>query len=320
MEEFFGVLEAHGAIISGKGTSELKISGELKPGTYTLPGDISSQYISGLLFALPLLDGRSEIIITRSVESKGYIEATLASLRGFGFDMKLEGNRIEVGKNRRNDTGVAPCSDERITAQSLNVEGDWSNAAFWLAAGAIGEGPVTITGLDTDSAQGDRAICDLLSRFGAKIDRFKYTDSALSELTVSGGQLKGITVNAADIPDLVPAIAVIAAAAEGETVITNAGRLRFKESDRLMTVASVLNSLGGNVAVTDDGLIIKGGERLKGGCVDSFNDHRIAMMAAIASVISVEPVVISRAEAVAKSYPEFFTDFQTLDANIQYKG
>ncbi len=301
MDELFGALEEHGAVISGKGTAEMTTGGRLLPGVYRLRGDISSQYISGLLFALPLLEGDSEIAVAGPIESKGYIEATLSALRVFGLDMRLESGRIKVPGCRR-------CGS--VGEKILSVEGDWSNAAFWLAAGAAGGGPVSVRGLDPGSVQGDREICRILSSFGAEIKE------SGDEISASGSGLRGISVDASDIPDLVPAIAVAAAGAEGETVIYNARRLRYKESDRLRTVAAAINGLGGEAEETEDGLIIRGKGKLRGGTVDSFNDHRIAMLAASAAVVCDGPVVVRGAEAVAKSYPAFFDDLKKLGAEI----
>jgi 3-phosphoshikimate 1-carboxyvinyltransferase len=193
----------------------------------------------------------------------------------------------------------------------LRVEGDWSNAAFWLGAGAVGPGSVSCAGLDLQSRQGDRAVMDILARFGARIE---VNGSAV---TVAGGKLRGVEIDARDIPDLVPVLAVIAAAAEGVTVIRGAGRLRTKESDRLAAISSVLRGLGADVNETEDGLVIHGGAALSGGKISSWGDHRIAMASSIAATICAGPVVIEGAEAVNKSYPNFFDDLRLLGASIQ---
>lgn len=284
----------HGARLSAK-KLPIRLSGGLSCGRFELPGNISSQYITGLLLALPLLEGDSEIILTTALESAGYIDMTIKTLAGFGI--KIEplpdngGYRVKGGQSYR--------SPVRIRA-----EGDWSNSAFWLTAGGIG-GRISVSGLDENSAQGDKAILPLLEKFGAKIERGGL-------ITASGGSLCGITADAAEIPDLVPILAVCAAASKGKTVITNAARLRIKESDRLKTTCALLTSLGGDVTELEDGLIINGSGRLRGGCVDSFNDHRIAMSAAIASAICGNEVIIKGAQAVEKSYPAFFDDFRRL--------
>jgi 3-phosphoshikimate 1-carboxyvinyltransferase len=183
------------------------------------------------------------------------------------------------------------------------TEGDWSNAAFWLSAGAIGTGDVTCTGLNFDSWQGDRAIIDYLKKFGARVSVVK------GEVTVSHAELKGIEIDAEDTPDLVPVLAAVASTAKGKTVIRGAGRLRLKESDRLRTTAVSLSSLGADITETVDGLIIHGKKKLSGGVTQSFGDHRIAMAAAVLSAACSAPITIQNAEAVKKSYPAFFDDF-----------
>jgi 3-phosphoshikimate 1-carboxyvinyltransferase len=190
--------------------------------------------------------------------------------------------------------------------KTVNTGGDWSNAAFWLSAGAIGQGGITCTNLDLESKQGDRAIIDLLARFGACVT---CCDKSVS---VSPGALRGIEIDAGDTPDLVPVLAAVASVAEGATIIKNAGRLRIKESDRLRTVAQSLSSLGADIKETENGLIINGKNKLTGGETQSFGDHRLAMTAAVVSAVCENPVEIKNAEAVRKSYPGFFKDFSAL--------
>jgi len=185
----------------------------------------------------------------------------------------------------------------------VQTEGDWSNAAFWLCAGAIGTNGVTCSGLNTDSKQGDRAIVELLKKFGARVSVENDT------VTVFPGALNGIEIDAENIPDLVPVLAATASTAQGKTVIKGAERLRLKESDRLRTIAASLSGLGADITETDDGLVIHGKKKLSGGAVHSFGDHRIAMAAAVLSAACSAPVTIQNAEAVKKSYPAFFDDF-----------
>lgn len=274
----------------------MDISGKLTAGRFELPGNVSSQYITGLLLALPILAGDSEIILTTKLESAGYIDMTIRTLKLFGIEIE----RIPENGGYRIKGGQKYSSPERIV-----VEGDWSNAAFWLTAGAVG-GDVAVSGLDADSAQGDKEIFELLGNFGARTER------SGEDTKVSHDELSGIKIDAAGIPDLVPILAVCACAAKGKTEITNAARLRIKESDRLKTVAAMINALGGEIAELQDGLVINGKGKLKGGSVDSFNDHRIAMAAAIASVICEGDVVIKGAQAVEKSYPAFFEHFRLM--------
>jgi 3-phosphoshikimate 1-carboxyvinyltransferase len=268
----------------------------LKSGEYTLPGNISSQFISGLLFSLPLLEGDSLIRVTGILESRPYVDMTLEALGIFNIKIEEAGQPL---------TFRVPGSQMYCSPGTVHAEGDWSNAAFWLSAGAIGAGSISCTGLKADSRQGDRAITGLLERFGAHVSYDR------DSVTVSPGALRGIEIDAGDTPDLVPVLAAAASVAEGETVIRNAGRLRIKESDRLRTVAISLSNLGADVAETEDGLVIHGKRTLPGGETESFGDHRIAMTAAVLSAACTGPVVITNAEAVRKSYPGFFEDFNT---------
>jgi len=227
------------------------------------------------------------------LESRPYVDMTIDTLRQFGAEIHEDGLNIFY------ITGGQSYRSPKIA----RVDGDWSNAAFWLSAGAIGRDSITCTGLNLNSRQGDRAVVELLSRFGASVTR--GNDS----VTVSPGELRGITIDAGDTPDLVPVLAAVASVAEGETVIKNAERLRMKESDRLRTVTDALSGLGADIKETDDGLIIKGKAKLTGGEASSFGDHRIAMASAIVSTVCAGEVIIRDAEAVRKSYPKFFEDF-----------
>lgn len=287
----------HGASLSRPAPDVLRCTGKLRPGDYTLPGNVSSQYISGLLFALPLLDGPSTLTVTGTVESAPYISMTLDALRQFGVEISVENQVYSIPAQGYGSPGQA------------QVEGDWSNAAFWLCAGALGKG-VTVTGLNPDSLQGDKAVFDLLTRFGAG------TRAADGSYAVSPGQLRPLDIDAAAIPDLAPILTVMAAAAPGTTRIYNAGRLRLKESDRIETVWRMLTNLGAEAEQTEDGLRIHGGHPLPGGTVDSCNDHRIAMAAAVASCLCTGPVTVKGAEAVRKSYPRFWEDFERLGGEI----
>jgi len=282
-------------MLSPQGSNPFHISGQLTPGRYRLDAGVSSQFISGLLFSLPLLSGNSELHLSGSIESLPYIELTLDMLKIYGIELTYENMLFTIpGRQAYRSPGAA------------NVEGDWSNAAFWLAAGAIGNSSVTCTGLDLNSRQGDRAILEVLSLFGAHVRQ------SGSSVTVSTGRLSGIEIDARDIPDLVPILAVVATAAGGVTEIINAGRLRGKESDRLASVTDMLSRLGANIRESKHGIVIQGGTPLIGGFVSSWGDHRIAMAAAIAASTCSAPVVIQDAEAVSKSYPRFFDDLLLL--------
>jgi len=289
MEDLLRVLRAHGAVIDGDRVP-FDVTGELTAGVYELPGNVSSQYVTGLMFALPLLRGDSEIRLTTPLESTGYVEMTKRTLSMFGVQAE----------------GVVKGGQIYRSPGEITVGGDWSNAAMWLAAGALG-GPVTVTGLDLESAQGDKAILDILQRFGASVEVRQ------NAVTVSGGRLKAIKLDMRDIPDLLPVLSIVAAVADGETRFVNAGRLRLKESDRLATVAALLTALGGKVEDGPDWLAVKGGNRLKGGCCDVANDHRLVMAAVLSSAISETPVEFDGFQAINKSYPTFMEDYRKLE-------
>lgn len=293
-------LRNHGMTIAHPQEALLAVGGRLCSGNYTLPGDVSSQYISGLLFALPLLQGDSTLTITGKRESADYITMTIRALEKYGVVIcKTEdGFSIPGGQTYHPPVEAA-------------VEGDWSNAAFWLCAGALSQNGVTVTGLDMNSPQGDKEIVEILRRFGAKVT------VCSDAVTVCGGKLHGITLDASGVPDLVPVVSMVAAAAEGETCITGAARLRIKESDRLEAVSALLTDLGGKVQQLPDGLMIRGGKPLTGGVVSAFGDHRIAMSAAVAAGIATGPVTVTGAEAVEKSYPAFWADYAKLGGCVR---
>ncbi len=286
---------AHGLALSDDGAL-LRCSGKLRPGEYSIPGGVSSQYISGLLFALPLLDGASRLTVTGKLESAAYVTMTEDAQRLAGIGIERH-NQVYIIQGKRH--GRLPAS--------LRVEADWSNAAFFLALGALSPAGLRVAGLNPQSAQGDRAVLDILRRFGAEIE------GRDGEICIRRGALRAQTIDAAPIPDLIPVLSVIAALAEGETRVINAARLRLKESDRLATTAALLNGLGAEVEELPDGLVIRGKPRLRGGAADAAGDHRIAMSAAVAASGCTEPVTLSGAESVAKSYPAFWDDFDALE-------
>jgi len=296
----------HGQILSPQGSSPFCTEGKLKNGIYNIDAGVSSQFISGLLFALPLLGGDSEIRLKGKIESFPYIELTMSMLEKFGIKFSFFNMFFSI-----------PGGQKYISPGSVNIEGDWSNAAFWLTAGALNESSVACRGLDLKSAQGDRAVLYILKQFGAQIETNGDTVTIFGAKKQTSHKLRGIEIDAGNIPDLVPVLAAAACAAEGTTIIRSAERLRTKESDRLAAISSVLNELGADVRVTDDGLIIKGGAALKGGKVSSWGDHRIVMTAAVAAVICTEPVIITDAEAVNKSYPGFFEDYKSLGGSVE---
>lgn len=324
MDPIFELLESKGLRCQrpvGK-SLPLEISGTLGGGVYEIRGDLSSQYITGLLLALPLLPIDSEIRITTKLESGPYVEMTLDLLAGSGI-------RIQ-----RTGTGFFIPGGQSYQGGDYIVEGDYSNAAFHLCAAAVRGKPgmgVTVQGLEPDSAQGDKAVVELLSRFGADISTERSGRQIAVTVKPGDAPLKGIEIDAADIPDLVPVLAATAVYADGKTVIYNAGRLRIKESDRLAAISAGLTKIGANVEEYEDRLEIFGtGLRgsleassgtgrlpedgtLPGGVsVSAENDHRIAMAMSVAALGCREPVVICGAECVKKSYPNYFGDLQVL--------
>lgn len=302
MEPLATQLRAHGCTITPRPEEDqMDFSGQLTPGAFTLPGDVSSQFISGLLFALPLLEEASTLTITGPVESKGYIHLTLRALADFGVVPRDKGDGYRIPSLGYHGP------------ETVAVEGDWSNAAPWLCMGVLGGEGITVTGMDPNSLQGDKGVCQVLSRMGGPITREG------GDYTAKPGQLQAAVIDARNIPDLVPVLAAVAAVAPGKTRIVGAARLRIKESDRLVTTRQTLNALGGDVEETEDGLIIRGKETLAGGTIDAQGDHRVAMLAAVASVVCEDPVTITGAQAINKSYPSFWQELRELGKAVTTK-
>lgn len=290
------------------------VSGKMRGGEFKLAGNVSSQYITGLLFALPLLAEDSEIQITSKLESVDYVILTLKVLESFGVHIETrinEKSSIEGGKAysffiKGNQTYHSPVE--------VTAEGDWSNAAFWVVAGALG-GALRCEHIMLDSFQGDKAVVDIVKSYQRKIEI--QATAVTTEMDPNTMNEEEHIIDASNIPDLVPILSVLAASHKGVTRIINAGRLRIKESDRLHTVADCLQSLGADIAELPEGLVIRGTGKLKGGSVNGYNDHRIVMSMAIASILCDAPVIIHGAEAVNKSYPTFFEDFATLGGEVE---
>ncbi|WP_457791719.1 3-phosphoshikimate 1-carboxyvinyltransferase [Anaeromassilibacillus sp. SJQ-5] len=286
-------LPPHGVTLSAASGLPLTVTGRLTGGDFALPGDVSSQFITGLLFALPLCREDSRIRLTTPLESAGYVDMTLQVLRQAGIRVEpLEDGWFIPGSQTYRPLDTA-------------VESDWSQAAFLLAAGALG-GEVTLTGLNPASAQGDREALSLFRRFGAAVEE------APGRIVCRKAPLHGIDIDAAQIPDLVPVLAVTAALADGVTHITGAARLRLKESDRLAAVADGIRRLGGRVEEGPDSLTITGVSRLAGGRAEGYNDHRIVMALSMAALGCEAPVTVTDAQSVAKSWPAFFEDYRAI--------
>ncbi len=299
-------LRAHGASVSTDGALPLEVSGPLAGGTFILPGNISSQYVTGLLLAAPLLDEAVSIRVAEPIESKPYIALTLQALSRFGVETEIV--HEEGFTSYRMGAGSAYRSPGTI-----EVGGDWSNSSFWLAAGALTVAGLEVDGLEIFSKQADRAVMGALALLGAHVLRSSRTVAARAL------EAQPATIDVTSCPDLVPAIAPVAALTPGRSVICGAGRLRLKESDRLESISSALNALGAQVEVNGDALVFEGVDSLHGGTVDAANDHRIAMMAAIAATRSTGTVIIEGAECVAKSYPGFFDDYAALGGSVSWE-
>lgn len=294
LEPLLAELVRHGMSATADGC-DLHCQGQLRSGDYVLPGDVSSQFVSALLLALPLLPGDSTLTLTSAPESAPYIAMTEEVLAAAGISLYRTGSRYRIPGGQR----------YRLSSH-LTVEGDWSSAAFFLCAGAMSREGIAVDGLSLPTRQGDSALLPLLRQMGAEVNLSSGC------ITVRKGRLRATDIDARPIPDLIPPLSVLAAAAEGGSHIQNARRLRYKESDRLQGIAELLNSLGGCLTVDGDSLLIHGVSHLRGGTVDPMGDHRLAMSAALAALSADAPVTVRDADCVSKSYPAFWADFQSL--------
>lgn len=278
-------LPKYGVEFDYNNTMPFSMSGQLHSGTFEIEGDISSQFITGLLFALPMLDGNSKIVMTSELQSKPYADMTISCMNRYG---------VEVTET---DYGYYIQGNQKYKALDHKVEGDYSQSAFFYVANAIGNDIVLQNLLDS-SIQGDKKIVEICNNSCYNVSK--------------GDRLNSFTINAKDIPDLVPILAVLGSFGNGTSKIVGAERLKIKESDRLIATADALNRIGGRVTPTEDGLIVQPIDHFTGGTVDSFGDHRIVMSVAIASTRSTDDVTILGANAVEKSYPNFFRDFKNI--------
>ncbi len=290
---FTEALPKAGTVCKTEGGLPLEIKGQLKSGIFEIPGNVSSQFITGLLLALPILEGDSEIVLTSPLESVGYIAMTIRTMKQFGVNI----DTTENGWHIKGGQTYKSCN--------YTTDGDWSQAAFFMVLGAIG-GKVTVKGVAKDSTQGDKKCAEILAEFGAKVTQGD------NEVTVEKGDLKAITIDASQIPDLVPVLSVCAAFAEGTTKIINAERLRIKECDRLKATAELLNNLGGKVKELSGGLEITGVSSLKRGNVNGYNDHRIVMSSGVCAARSDGDITATFAMSINKSYPDFYIDYNSI--------
>lgn len=284
-----------------EGSSLVRVQGGgIRGGKTSIKGDISSQFISGLLFACPKAREDTEIAVTTPLESKSYVQMTMEVLTKHGIRVSASNDftQLKIPSNQNYN----PCNHE--------VPGDFSSAAFLLAAAAVTSSRVKVKNLDYQTIQGDRAILGILKKMGSKVradDKF---------VEVEGAQLNAVDVDAKDTPDLVPVCAVLACYSKGISKIYNAKRLRYKESDRLSSLRTELKKMGAEIIAKEDSLIIRGPCTMQGATINSHNDHRIAMACAVAALKATGETKIQNSECVNKSYPRFFNDLRSLGADV----
>lgn len=299
LEPYWHIFNEQGIRYHHEPHRALMIDGKLKSGVFKLSGNVSSQFISGLLFVLPLLKGDSEIRLLGQLESRDYVQLTIDVLKAFGINVRWQSENC-----------IAIQGDQSYKNTHYSVEADYSQSAFWIAAGLMGE-ELKLSNMNPNSAQGDRRILEITKNMGADL---QWLDQ---ELLVRPTKTQGAVIDASQCPDLVPIVATLAAVSKGRTEIVNAGRLRIKESDRLKAIATELSKLGAYIEENPEGLVIEGVEVLSGGNVEGWNDHRIVMSLAIAALKSSKPIYIEGAESVHKSYPHFFEDFKRLGGMVR---
>ena len=305
LDSYYKIFEEQGLKYETTGGKlPLTVNGKLKAGNYEIDGNISSQFITGLLYALPLLDGDSKLTINKNLESKGYIDLTLEILQLAGIEIKNNDYKsFEIKGN------------QSYKPFDYTVEGDYSQVAFWIVAGIISanrDNEVKCLHVNKNSLQGDREIIEIVNRMGANLEIFD------DYVIVKPSKTKGTVIDISQCPDIAPILTVLAALSEGETRIINGERLRIKESDRITSIKTELNKLGANVAEKGDSLIIQGVEGFTGGVtVSAWNDHRIAMSLAVASSRCEKEIVLEEAESVRKSYPHFWDDFVKMGGEIE---
>jgi 3-phosphoshikimate 1-carboxyvinyltransferase len=294
--EALGSLGAHAASRAGDGRPPVEVRGVLRGGTASIDGAISSQFLSSLFLACPLAAEASEIRVRPPVRSEPYLEMTRQIVRLFGAEIHADGALFLIP------------GGQRYRPVDLTIPGDFSTAAFPLVAAALTDGDVTVDGLAPEGPQGDRAVIDLLRSFGAAVE------VGADRVRARGGDLAARTVDVAATPDLFPVLAVLATQAQGESRFVNGSHLRFKESDRIATPVAMLRSLGADAVATEDGCVVRGPTKLRGGSVDSRGDHRILMAAAVAGLVAEEAVDITEPWCFGVSYPSFLDDFRSLGA------
>ena len=290
-----------------QGADRLTVEGALTPGEYELAGNVSSQFISGLLFATPLMEAPSTIEVRAPFESRSYVDLTTDAMQKFGV-------KVSVRARKDGSATYKVAAPQHYAAADMDVEGDYSQAAFLAVLGST-VGGITITGLPSGSHQGDRVILDILKQCGAKFER------SGSHVTFHRSLLKAVEIDLADCPDLGPVLIALGCFCSGTTIIRNAGRLRIKECDRIAAMQEELAKMGGTVKADGDTLTIEGGALHKPTApLNGHNDHRIVMAMAVAALAAGQPAVIEGANAVNKSWPDFFEVIKGLGAHVTNQG
>ncbi len=293
MDLIVNLLEKHGNSFSSS-SLPITVSGKTSTGTFDIAGDVSSQFISGLLFALPLLQEKCTVKLTSKLQSSSYVNMTTDTMKRFGACITHNENEF-----------ITEPIERYKSPKEYTVEGDWSNAAFFMVMGALG-GNIAIKNLDLNSHQSDKMILDVFSLAGVDFKASK------DKVEVIKSQVGPFEFDVSECPDLFPVLSILACGAKGKSILYNAKRLRIKESDRIKSTKELILNLGGNAEETEDSLIIYGNGKLNGGTVDSYNDHRIAMSAYVASTICENDIILNDAKAVDKSYPSFMDDFRSI--------
>ncbi len=297
--EALRALGARTRALGPDGRPPVEVGGPMRGGRVTVPGSVSSQFLSSLLLAGPLAPEATDLRVAPPIVSEPYLEMTRHMVRRFGGTIEGDGTEIHIP------------GGQRYTATDFEVPGDFSSAAFPLVAAAAGEGDVTVTGLDASLPQGDRRIVDLLRAFGAEVHE---TDGAVR---VRGASLRAQTVDLGATPDLFPVLAVLATQAQGESRFVNGAHLRLKESDRIESTVAILAAMGADIGATPDGCVVRGPARLQGAHVDARGDHRVLMAAAVAGLVAEDPVLVTDPESYRVSYPTFLEDFRALGADLE---
>ncbi|MBQ8538837.1 MAG: 3-phosphoshikimate 1-carboxyvinyltransferase [Ruminococcus sp.] len=302
LDEYTNLFPKHGVNCTmGESFLPLTISGKLSGDTFEISPTVSSQYVTGMLLALSLLKNDATLKLTSPLVGGQYVDLTVDSMKKFCVDVEKTENSFFI----KGDSTFTALPSYSEPEHGVTVEGDWSQAAFFLCAGAI-NGDITVTGIDINSSQGDKAIVDILKSFGADIT------TGENFVHVKKSTLKGTVIDATDTPDLVPVVALTAVFCLGNTEITGVERLKFKESDRLLSTCEMIKSLGGDASYTDNSILVTGQGYLTGGNVTAYNDHRIVMSSCVGALLCENNTVIEDAHAVNKSYKDFFDDYVSL--------